>query len=208
MVGIELQLGHRAALDQLDDPARIEIDAETDSAAMLAEMFDRQPETAWSRRPEHQPVRPLRKIRIRQSLRQHLVIDPKIVDHHPALRDAGRTARLEDIRGLVRVRFRHPAAHRTASKPLILEMSETREISEPVHIFPGIPSRFLRPLEPEGRARFRREVPLDDFPDVSVEFFGGALDGGGGGGGGLAHACGGSRGNDWVNFGWRSTKSI
>src|SRR5262249_43961720 len=42
-----------ALLEQLDHPARIEIDAEADAAAVLAQMLDRQPQPAWATRPKH-----------------------------------------------------------------------------------------------------------------------------------------------------------
>ena len=58
LVGLELL--HLPLLDQLDDPARIEIDAEADAAAVLGEVLDRQPQPARARRAEHQPVGALR----------------------------------------------------------------------------------------------------------------------------------------------------
>src|SRR5690606_12325051 len=50
---------HPPLLDQLHDPARIEIDAEADAAAILTQMLDRQTQPTRTRRTEHQPVRPL-----------------------------------------------------------------------------------------------------------------------------------------------------
>ena len=55
LVGFELL--HPALLDQLDDPPRIEIDAETDAAAMLGQVFDRQPQPPRAGGAEHQPIR-------------------------------------------------------------------------------------------------------------------------------------------------------
>ena len=57
LVGLEVLAP--AFLDQLDDPARIEVDAEADAAAILREVLDRQPQPPRARRPEHQPVRAL-----------------------------------------------------------------------------------------------------------------------------------------------------
>ena len=41
---VRFEVLHPALLDQLDDPPRIEIDAEADAAAVLGEMLDRQPQ--------------------------------------------------------------------------------------------------------------------------------------------------------------------
>ena len=59
LVGFEVL--HPALLDQLDDPARIEIDAEANAAAMLGQMLDRQPQPPRARGAQHQPVRALGK---------------------------------------------------------------------------------------------------------------------------------------------------
>ena len=58
-----------ALLDQLDDPARIEIDAEADAAAVLGEVLDRQPQPPRPGRAEHQPVRALREELFRAACR-------------------------------------------------------------------------------------------------------------------------------------------
>ena len=41
---VGLQVLHPALLDELDHPARVEVDAEADAAAILAEVLDRQPQ--------------------------------------------------------------------------------------------------------------------------------------------------------------------
>src|SRR5437588_326675 len=53
VVLIRLQVLHPAFLDDLDDPARVEIDAEADAAAELGEMLDRQAQAARARGAEH-----------------------------------------------------------------------------------------------------------------------------------------------------------
>ena len=60
VVLVGLEVIHPALLDQLDDPARIEIDREADAAAVLRQMLDRQPQPARTARPQHQPVGALR----------------------------------------------------------------------------------------------------------------------------------------------------
>ena len=57
MLLVRFELLHPAFFDELDDPARIEIDAEADAAAMLGQMLDGQPQPPRAGRAEHQPVR-------------------------------------------------------------------------------------------------------------------------------------------------------
>jgi hypothetical protein len=63
LVGLEVL--HPAVLDELDDPARIEIDAEANATAELAKMFDGQAQAARSGRSEHQPVAALGEVLVR-----------------------------------------------------------------------------------------------------------------------------------------------
>ena len=42
---VRFQVLHPALLDQLDDPARIQVDAEADAAAILRQVFHRQPQS-------------------------------------------------------------------------------------------------------------------------------------------------------------------
>ena len=74
---VQLELVHRAALDELDDPTRVEVDAEADAAAVLAEVLDCEPESAGAGRTEHQPVRALREVRVGQRLGEALVVERK-----------------------------------------------------------------------------------------------------------------------------------
>ena len=76
---VGLQVLAPALLDELDDPARIEIDAEADAAAVLREVLDRQAQPARARRPEHQPVRALREELVGQRLAEQLVVDAEVL---------------------------------------------------------------------------------------------------------------------------------
>ena len=66
---VRFEVLHPALLDELDDPARIEIDAEADAAAMLGQVLDRQPQPPRAGRAEHQPVRALGKVLRRAACR-------------------------------------------------------------------------------------------------------------------------------------------
>ena len=63
---VRFEVLHPALLDELDDPPRIEVDAEADAAAILGQMLDRQPQPPRAAGAEHQPVRPLGKILVGQ----------------------------------------------------------------------------------------------------------------------------------------------
>ena len=95
---VGLQVLAPALLDQLDHPARIEVDAEADAAAILREVLDRQAKAPRTGRTEHQPVRALRKVFVRQRRAEQLVVDPEVVAGDARLRNAGRAAGLEDDR--------------------------------------------------------------------------------------------------------------
>ena len=158
----------------------IEVHAEADAAAVLAQVLDRQPQPPRAGRPQHQPVRPLGEELFRQRLAEHLVVDAEIVGDDAALGDAGRAARLEDVDRLVLQPLGHPAAHRAAAQPFVLEQAELFEIVEALHVLARVELKRLGPLQPERRAGVGVEVPFDDLADVGVEPFAG-----------LAHLIGG-----------------
>src|ERR1051325_1004596 len=82
---VSFKVLHPAFFDELDDPARIEIDAEADSAAKLAEVFDGQSQSARTGRAQHEPVGALGKIFVRKRFAEHFVVDPVIFGDYPAL---------------------------------------------------------------------------------------------------------------------------
>ena len=124
MLLVGLQVLHPALLDQLDHPARVEVDAEADAAAILAQVLDRQAEPARPRRPEHQPVAAAREMPVGQGVAEHLVVDAEVVADDPALGDARGAAGLEHVPRSIRQRFRDPAPHRAAAQPVVLEVAE------------------------------------------------------------------------------------
>src|SRR6185369_6561948 len=76
VVLVGLELIHPTLLNQLDHPARIEINREADAGTVLRQMLDREPETPRPARTEHQPVRSFWKLVLRQRLAEQLVVDP------------------------------------------------------------------------------------------------------------------------------------
>ena len=152
---VELHHLHLAHLDQLDHPARIEIDHEADAAAMLREMFDGEPQPARAARADHQPVSALRKLVVRQRLAEQLVVDAEVVDVDARLRHAGAAAGLERVDRLVLVGARHPAPHRAAAQPLVLERAELVEVLVALESPCADPSRPSRPIAARTDSRFQ-----------------------------------------------------
>src|SRR5947209_2138809 len=86
-----------AVFQQLDDPARVEIDTEANAAAELGEVLDGQPQSPRTGRPEHQPMAATWEMLVRQRLRHYLVIDPVVLDDDSRFRHTGRASGLKDI---------------------------------------------------------------------------------------------------------------
>ena len=59
-----------------------------------------------------------------QRVAEQRVVDAEVVDGDAALGDAGRAAGLEDVDRLVGEGLGHPAAHRPAAEPFVLERRE------------------------------------------------------------------------------------
>ena len=117
-----------AHLEELDDPARVEVDDEADAAAVLREVLDGETQAARPRRPEHEPVRALREKFVGQRVAEHLVVGAEVVDVDARLGHAGAAARLEDVDGTVGQTLRHPAADGAAAQPLVLEGPKRVEV--------------------------------------------------------------------------------
>src|SRR5580658_10521884 len=90
-----LELIHGAPLDKLDYPAGIKIHAETDPAAMLAQMLHREPKPPRTGGSQHQPVRATGEIFIRECFGKHLIIRPEIQHLDAALRNTRGAASLK-----------------------------------------------------------------------------------------------------------------
>ena len=160
---------HLAPLDQLDHPARIEIDAKVDAAAMLGEMLDGEAKPTWSARPDLEPVASFRKVLIGQVATEDLVVDAEIVDVDARLRDARAAAGFESADWLVAVRARDPPTDRAPAQPFILERAELVEVLVGVNVAARIPLRLRRPFEPERTAGFGAEVPLYQLAHPDIE---------------------------------------
>ena len=88
-----------AALDQLDDPARVEVGHEADPAAMLGEMLDRQSEAAGTAGADHDPVGAAGECVVGQLVAEGFVVDAEVVDTDARFGDAGAAAGFEDADG-------------------------------------------------------------------------------------------------------------
>src|SRR5262245_51802722 len=175
MLLVRLEMFHPALIDQLDYPARVEVDAEADATAMLTEMLDGQAEAPWSGRPEHQPVRTLGKVLLWESLAEQLVIGAKVVGRHTTLRHAGSPARFEHVDRLVSVRLWHPAPHGPAAQPIVLAQAELAQVLESADIFSWVKAQLGSKLQPKRRSGVGIEVPAHDVAHMCVELFTGRL---------------------------------
>ena len=158
-----------AALEQFDDPARIEIGHEADAAAELREVLDGQAEAARAAGAEHQPVGAGRKSIVGQGGAEGFVIDAEVVNGDAGLRHTGAAAGFENVDGAVGVGFGHPAAYGSAAQPLILEEAEAVEVVIAADFGAGIPIELGGIVEPEGAAGFGIEMPLDHLACPGVE---------------------------------------
>ena len=138
-------------LDQLDHPARVEVDHEADAAAVLREVLDGQAQPARAGGPERQPVGALREGVVGQRVAEHLVVDAEVVDVDARLGHAGAAAGLEDVDGPARVALRHPAAHRAAAQPLVLEGAELVEVGVAVTSLRGSQPAFAAQSSQNGQ---------------------------------------------------------
>src|SRR4029077_9183370 len=118
------------ALDQLDHPARIEVDAKADPPSMLCQMFDRQPEPPGTARPEHQPVASLGKLVVGKRLAEHLVVDLPIVDLHTTFGNTRGTAGLKDIDRFALEPLGNPTLDWSAPQPFVFELGEFLQVVE------------------------------------------------------------------------------
>src|SRR5437763_111996 len=94
---VEIALLNLAALDALDDPARVEVDAEGDPAAELGEMLDGQAQAAGAGGAEHEPVGALGEGFVGKGLAEVLVVDAEVFDLEAALGNSRRAAGFEDV---------------------------------------------------------------------------------------------------------------
>src|SRR5262249_14921110 len=157
--------------DELDDPSWVQVHAEADTAPILGEVFHREPEAAWTGRPQHQPVRTPRKELVWKRLAEDFVVDPEVVERDTRLRGARGAAGFEDVDRFPLASSWNPAIDRAAAQPFVFKRRESFEIRESPDLATRIPSRLLCKFEPERTAGGRIEVPVDHLADPRVEFF-------------------------------------
>ena len=118
---------------------------------------------------EHQPVGALGKGRVVEGLAEELVVGLEVLDVHPALGQAGRTAGLEDVEGLVGETLGYPTPDGAATQPVVLEVAEDGEVVVTRDLLAGIEVELGREVEPERTAGGWIEVPGDHLPHVRIE---------------------------------------
>src|SRR5688500_8336729 len=81
-----------AHLEQLDHPTWVKIHHEADSASILGQVLDRQPETPRPGGSKGKPISALREKFVGQRIAESLIIKTKIFDVYARLGNAGATA--------------------------------------------------------------------------------------------------------------------
>ena len=165
---------------QLDDPPRIEIDAEADAAA------DVEP---GARSPAAGAADPTARASANGAARKVLVGQRLPTSARSRSSDPRSRRATSECRSCRRSRRRKPAScrhsradpaanvgiRRSAAQPVVLEQSEELEIGEPVNVLERIEFERFGPFEPEWRAGVRREMPLYDLAHLFVERLAGGL---------------------------------
>ena len=175
MLLVRFQVLGPALVDELDHPARIEVDAEADASSVLGEVLDGQAQAPGTRRAEHQPVGPPGEVLLGKVVAEELVVGAEVVYRDAALGDSSCSTGLEDVDGLVGEGLGHPAADRPAPQPRIFEEGELPQILKTLDVFARIEVQLFLKLQPERRAALGIEVPLHDLPDVGIECLPGLL---------------------------------
>jgi len=166
---VGFHLIHLPVLDQLDHPARVEIDHEADAAAVLRQVLDGQPQPPRAARSDHQPVGPFRERIIGERFAEVRIVDPEVLVRDSRLRHTGAAAGLEHVDRLVRVRLRDPPPHRTAAQPFVLKEAEPIEVAVPLDVDERIEVEAAGAFQPERTPGRRVEVPAHDVADVGIE---------------------------------------
>src|SRR4029079_14262485 len=138
-------LGHLrlAHLQQLNDPARIEVDHQTDPAATFREMLDRETQATWSSWTKRKPIGSFRKELFRQRVAKRFVVEAEVFDIYARLRHARAAAGFKRVNRTIRVTLRHPATHWTTAQPLVLEKTEARKVVVSLNFFKRIPGKIF-----------------------------------------------------------------
>tara|TARA_B100000809_G_scaffold250774_1_gene283591 strand:+ start:757 stop:1341 length:585 start_codon:yes stop_codon:yes gene_type:complete len=158
-----------ASLEAFDNPPGIHVEAEGDASPMLGKVLYGQAEPSWTCRPKRNPVRAGREALIRERLAEQLIIDPEIFTGNTALGKARAPACLEDVDGLSGKALRNPPLNRTAPQPFVLKRIKAGQVGEAPNLFAGVPGKIFGVIEPEGAARFRAEVPIDNLANPGVK---------------------------------------
>src|SRR5213082_4113446 len=112
-------------------------------------MLDRKTQPPRAARPQHQPVAPLRKRLVAQSLAEVLVVDPEILDLQPTLRYARAPPRLEHVQRPPLQPLWQPPPHRPPAQPIVLKVRQLLEVLKLRDLPPHVQVPLLLLPQPE-----------------------------------------------------------
>ena len=176
MLHVGLSLIELLLADQPFDPARIEIDEVAGAAAHVGQVLDREPQSPWSGRTNHQPVMISREFLIIQRIGKLAVVHLVVVPADALLGHASGTTGLEDVERLALELLGHPHLRLQIAKPFILEMREFFDnIVKTCYLLNRIPIGLTDPIKPKRTTCFRREMPLHYFQGMGIKLHLGLL---------------------------------
>ncbi len=155
--------------DGLFHETGVQIDEVAGTAAVVGQMLNGEAEATRAGGADHDPRVAGREVLVGELVAEFFVIDAEVVPADALLRHAGGATGFEDVKGLACEGLRHPDLGLEVAQPFVLEVREVGDdVVVAVDLAAGI-EVFLRPIQPERAAGFRREVPVDDFADLVVE---------------------------------------
>ena len=170
---------HPAFFDQLDHPARIQINTKTNPTAHLSQMLDRQPQTTRARRTQHQPVTALRKVLIRQRLAKQRVVRSEVIHDHSAFGNTGRTTGFKNVSRAICMILHPPSLNRTTAKPIIFKCRKLFQIVIALDFCQRVEFQFCFLTQPKRAASGFMKMTLHDLVSVLIELIFCLFDGGG-----------------------------
>ena len=165
------------AHDQFFHVARVQVHKITGTSAVVGEVLDGEAEAAGAGGTDHEPFAAAGEVGVVEVVAEFLVVDFVVIPADALLRQTGGAAGFEDVEGPVAETLGHEAFILLVAQPVVLEVGKFIDVGEGGDFLPRVPSGLRGPIQPEGAAGFRIEVPLNHSTEMGIEIFGGSHDG-------------------------------
>ena len=137
------------------DPAGIQVNKITGTAAKIGQVLDGQAQPAGAGRADHQPGAAARKMGVGKFGGEFLVIRFVIVPADALLGHAGGAAGFKNIEGAALEFFRDPDFRLQVAQPFVLKVRKALQAAEAFDFSGGIPAGLFRPSRARTGSRFR-----------------------------------------------------